>query len=233
MFDRLTESGPRRPSARRASLALVSLVAHAAAVAATLQATDAPRIPEPRRDTMVIHPFPVDPPTPVGVHPSGGPAGPSGEPSEPGVPRPGPIEPIGGLATEGIDPGATAGDERLSDVLSVVTAGPGAGPGGPELRVRSEAIEPPRPLHSPEPTYPAALREARIEGTVELEFTVDSLGHVAPGSVVVVSTAMPALVAPAREALLASRFAPARLDGRPIAARARRAFVFRVTRLPG
>ena len=86
-----------------------------------------------------------------------------------------------------------------------------------------------RLLAMPEPRYPAALRVAELEGRVELEFVVGVTGRVDSSSVVVRSAAAAPFAAAAREAILAARFAPARLRGTPVAVRVRQAVVFRIT----
>ncbi len=81
-------------------------------------------------------------------------------------------------------------------------------------------------LHRGVLTYPERLRPAAIEGRVVLEAVIDTLGHVEPGSVVVVESAHPAFVAPAQRALVASLFRPARVAGRAVRVRVRLAFDF-------
>jgi hypothetical protein len=59
-----------------------------------------------------------------------------------------------------------------------------------------------------------------------LEAVVDTLGHVEPGSIVVVATAHPGFVAPAQQALRASLFRPARVRGTAVRVRVRMTFDF-------
>ena len=90
----------------------------------------------------------------------------------------------------------------------------------------SLAEEPPVMLAGPSAAYPDLLRQAGVHGRVVLEAVIDTLGHVEPGSVVVVESAHPAFVAPAQHSLLASLFRPARMQGRAVRVRVRLAFDF-------
>jgi protein TonB len=71
-------------------------------------------------------------------------------------------------------------------------------------------------LAGPVPAYPEALRRAGMEGRVILEAVVDTAGHVEPGSLVAVAAAHPGFVAPARRAVAAALFRPARVRGRAV-----------------
>lgn len=60
------------------------------------------------------------------------------------------------------------------------------------------------------------LREARIEGEVVARYVVDTTGRVEPASWVVVRASHDGFRQPAREAILAGRFTPARTRGRVV-----------------
>ena len=64
--------------------------------------------------------------------------------------------------------------------------------------------------------YPDELRERGIEGQVVFRAMVDTLGHVEPGSITVVSSTNPGFVPVAKATLLKTVFRPARLNGRAI-----------------
>jgi len=81
-------------------------------------------------------------------------------------------------------------------------------------------------LAGPSAVYPDLLRQAGVHGRVVLEAVIDTLGHVEPGSVLVVESAHPAFAAPAQHSLLASLFRPARVQGRAVRVRVRMAFDF-------
>lgn len=81
----------------------------------------------------------------------------------------------------------------------------------------------PRPLNVPElvaalqQAYPPELRAAGVGGTVELSFVVGADGST--GAARVLSASDSAFIAPSLQALSVLRFAPARVDGRPVAVR--------------
>lgn len=74
----------------------------------------------------------------------------------------------------------------------------------------------PEVLTGPLPVYPELLRRAGVQGQVVLEALVDTTGRVQPASISVVSATDPGFVAPARQALLATLFRPARVGGRAV-----------------
>ena len=80
------------------------------------------------------------------------------------------------------------------------------------------------------PRYPEALRRAGIDGTVVLQFTVDTTGRVDPSTIKVVSSAHELFTQAAREALNGFRFRPAQVGGRHVPALAQMPFEFRITR---
>lgn len=86
----------------------------------------------------------------------------------------------------------------------------------------------PEVLSGPLPTYPELLRRAGVEGLVVLEAVVDSTGRVQPGSIAVVSATNPGFVEPARRALRATLFRPARVAGRAVAMLVRVPFAFAI-----
>lgn len=72
------------------------------------------------------------------------------------------------------------------------------------------AIQPPARITYVEPTYPATARNARIEGTVILEATIDASGAVRD---VRVLRSIPLLDRAAMEAVARWRYTPTRLNG--------------------
>lgn len=101
----------------------------------------------------------------------------------------------------------------------------------PEMPVFSlaEVDTPPRPVMQPPPLYPAAARQAGIEGAVEMTFVVTVEGRVENVRVV---TSQPGsvFVAAAREAVERWRFEPAHRQGKPVAVRVRVPLEFRLDR---
>ena len=92
----------------------------------------------------------------------------------------------------------------------------------------SAAAMPPAVLSGPLPQYPELLRQAGVEGQVVLEARVDSGGRVQKGSVSLVFATHPGLVEPARQALMATLFRPARVNGRAVAMLVRVPFAFSI-----
>jgi TonB family protein len=60
------------------------------------------------------------------------------------------------------------------------------------------------------------LASAGITGRVEMQFIVDTTGHVEASSFKIMKTSHPAFAEPAHEAILKSIFKPARFKGRPV-----------------
>jgi TonB family protein len=110
-------------------------------------------------------------------------------------------------------------------VPSTVTAGsaqPSPGWGG----VLREAG--PEVLTGPLPVYPELLRQAGVQGKVLLEALVDTTGRVPAASISIVSATNPGFIAPARQALLATLFRPARAGGRAVSMLVRVPFDFTI-----
>lgn len=89
---------------------------------------------------------------------------------------------------------------------------------------------PARALRPIQPHYPASLNDAHVAGRVEVEFVVDATGHPRMDTFGVVHSTHPELVQAVRLALSAERqeFAPATLDGRPVAQLVQQPFEFRL-----
>ena len=78
------------------------------------------------------------------------------------------------------------------------------------------------------PRYPQSLRDAGIEGTVLMQFAVDTLGHVDMASVKALSSTHALFTDAVRDALTRFRFHPAEVGGRHVAALAQMPFEFRL-----
>jgi TonB family protein len=85
---------------------------------------------------------------------------------------------------------------------------------------------PPKMIKREEPEYPYAMRRFRLEGRVAIDFEVDLTGKAV--NPVIAQSSNPAFDEPAIEALLASKFEPARVDGKPVKARLRQEVHFRM-----
>jgi TonB family protein len=108
---------------------------------------------------------------------------------------------------------------------STVTTGSGQAAGGWDGVLGEER---PEVLTGPLPVYPELLRQAGVQGQVLLEALVDTTGRVLAASVSVIAATNPGFVAPARQALLATLFRPARVGGRAVPMRVRVPFAFTI-----
>jgi len=75
-----------------------------------------------------------------------------------------------------------------------------------------------------DPDYPASAREARVSGSVEVSFTIDTNGEVRD---VTVMKGPSLLASAAVDAVQTWRYKPARLDGVPVVTQASAVIVFR------
>jgi TonB family protein len=66
------------------------------------------------------------------------------------------------------------------------------------------------------PRYPDALREARVEGVVLVQFVVETTGRVDTSTMKVLRSTDPQFTAATREMLARWRFSPAEVNGRPV-----------------
>src|SRR5262249_56649338 len=84
-------------------------------------------------------------------------------------------------------------------------------------RSGAEGVEEPVAIIAqPKPRYPPVLQAAGISGSVDIQFVVDSVGRPEPASWHVMGSTNRAFEDPTREAIMAARFHPARLKGRPV-----------------
>lgn len=96
----------------------------------------------------------------------------------------------------------------------------------PPVPASSARRVPPKLIKREEPEYPYALRRFRLEGRVQIEFEVDTAGRVQ--NPVISQSNNPAFDEPAIEALRASKFEPAKQDGKPVKARIRQEIRFQM-----
>ncbi len=76
--------------------------------------------------------------------------------------------------------------------------------------------EPAERLSGPLPQYPDKLRQAGIEGTVLLEFVIDTMGRVEEESIKILRSTNTAFEAPAREVIRQSLYSPGRVRGQAV-----------------
>jgi protein TonB len=80
----------------------------------------------------------------------------------------------------------------------------------------SQLADPAEVVSQPMPQYPRIFHEAGISGVVDLQFIVDTLGRVEPGSVKVLESSHDPFAEAAIKAIRDSRFRPGRMNGEPI-----------------
>ena len=96
----------------------------------------------------------------------------------------------------------------VENLLHAMLATRGGTQPEPGPMIESILDDPPEVLTTPGVRYPPLLREAGIEGTVLLEFVVDTLGHAEPATIRIISSTNRAFEDPAREAILRSVYRP-------------------------
>ena len=78
--------------------------------------------------------------------------------------------------------------------------------------------------------YPEILRTAGIEGTVMLEFIIDTLGRAERNSIRIVRSPQAAFDGPAKEVVLSCRYHPGRISGRAVRVRVQLPIMFSISR---
>jgi protein TonB len=86
------------------------------------------------------------------------------------------------------------------------------------------------PLAGSPPRYPALLKDAGVEGRVDVRFVVDTLGRVERTSVEVIDATHALFVEAVRAALLRQRFIPAEVAGRRVRQLVTQPFLFTIQR---
>jgi periplasmic protein TonB len=83
---------------------------------------------------------------------------------------------------------------------------------------------------NPAPRYPTMLARAGVEGEVLLQFVVDTVGAVEPGSIHSIRATQPQFESAVREALVRARFVPAEYGGHRVRQLVEQSFTFAITR---
>jgi len=110
-------------------------------------------------------------------------------------------------------------DARGKGVEGGISAGIEGGTGPVELGqvfLTSQLDDPAQRISGPDPRYPPVLQSAGIAGSVDLQFIVDTTGHVEPNSLKVLAKTHDAFVEPAKEAVMKGVYKPARYKGEPV-----------------
>lgn len=139
--------------------------------------------------------------------------------------------PAGGLAGSGRGRGTAAGSGRRRTRV-VPGALPGPTEGGSNLPVYAFDADIDRPVSrhplAGAPEYPRELLAARIEGTIAVEFTVDTTGQADSASLVVLESTHPAFARAVRAAMPRLRFIPAEHQGHRVRQRVAQRYYFRL-----
>jgi protein TonB len=232
MLNVLLES--RAPRARRARSTMVSALLHAALIAGAVALTmpgPVKATSAPDRDPVYITP-PPPPDRPVESRTSPRPSAPTESWQAPtiSVPQftPDSLPPIE------VGP-AVPPDEVVIGGPGVPTASPIGG--GSMLGSGGSAVDEqlvdraPRLLgRAPEPSYPASLREAGVQGRVVVQFVVDTLGRAELAELQVIETPHPLFVDAIRSALARYRFSVGEAAGRKVRTRVQIPFDFTLVR---
>lgn len=205
MFATLLESGPRLR--KRPGTVSVSAVLHLALIAAGVALTPIRKIEKPPVDVLEIVYVDKDadrPGKPSGGIATGGPV------SE--LPQPFPVPDIAGIDPV-LDPNlSTIGSDPASDVRNSAVSGTAGGTiaTGDGLYTRAAVEKPAIALPgNRRPGYPDVLRAAGIEGSVLVQFVIDTTGALESGSVRLLHSDHELFSAAVRNALGGHRFLPA------------------------
>lgn len=229
MFDVLMGSKSRRE--RSVWRGVASAFCHLAVIAGVARATAHQDTPAPVRvDTIVIADYP--PPEP----PPGQPVAPAGQhPGSPPMPlpeAPPPVDVPPGIPAPDLLDRRSAGDlvrtwDRSGPIGDSVAGGDSVPVWVPSA---AEVDQPARVLVPGVPRYPPVLRAGGIEGRVVMRFVIDTEGRVEPESLRVVGSSHAGFENAAREAVMATRFRPARMLGRTVRQWVEQAVTFRLAR---
>jgi periplasmic protein TonB len=226
MLDRLLETGARNRKSGWGGT--VSVVVHSAIIGLAIVGTGTAGT---RRGGDPIHYIPIAPPpsdpAPAAPRPPSSGHGRSGTAALPTIPRipvPGPVDLDIAPQTPG---GATSADSAV--VADIVGSGSGVGSamitdGGV---AHSDVVDSPvRVLSERVPRYPETLRAAGIAGTVAMQFVIDTLGRVEPGSLRVLASTHELFTRAAVASLRDARFTPGEVAGHRVRTLVERSFRF-------
>jgi len=198
----------------RVMSSIASVTIHVALGAAALFGTAQPgrSTPTPKRPVPIVFPEPV-PTSPVWGDGLPLPRVPS-DPDVPVIPLPTIVLHSGAPGHPFSSTYSPSSTSATSGLAATTWSPPGEA--GPEV------------LTGPRPVYPELLRQAGVQGQVVLQALVDTTGRVLAASISVISATDAGFVAPARQALLATLFRPARVAGRAVPVLVRVPFDFTI-----
>jgi len=220
VFENLIESSNK--GSKSFGQSVLSLIIHGVIIFAAIEATKgaAEEIKQRVIDTTLVFlkpPEPTPPPPPPPPQDVVVSANPPPKGFQTVVPPdiiPKDIPPID-LSAKPFDPKDFSG----KGVEGGISAGIEGGTGPVELGqvfLTSQLDDPAQRISGPPPRYPPVMQSAGIAGSVDLQFIVDTTGHVEPNSLKVLAKTHDAFVEPAKEAVLKGVYKPARYKGEPV-----------------
>jgi beta-lactamase regulating signal transducer with metallopeptidase domain len=102
-----------------------------------------------------------------------------------------------------------------ASLVAACTLGTGVQASNPGIQVVGD-LDAPVEGKIPTPRYPAALQGSGTDGWVDLQYVVDTTGHVEPSSFKILNQTNKAFVEPAEEAVLSGVYTPAKFRGQPV-----------------
>ncbi len=229
MLTTLVESSPRR--SRSVGQALLSLGFHVGLGVGAIEATRRTLLPEPPRVISAVSYY-VAPERKVPAEPvatSSAPLSPLPVSADPIIVSP-PMEVPAGLPS--IPSGQAIEARRFvvgpTEWARCLSRCPSADSSSAPVFREEVVDEPARVLSQRAPTYPPVLKAAGIVGRVVVEFVVDRSGTVEGGSVKVVELSHAGFERSAREAVLGTRFSPAKIHGTPVRQLVRQGVSYRI-----
>jgi protein TonB len=220
VFENLIESSNK--GSKSFGQSVLSLIIHGVIIFAAIEATKgaAEEIKQRVIDTTLVFlkpPEPTPPPPPPPPQDVVVSANPPPKGFQTVVPPdiiPKDIPPVD-LSAKPLDPKDFSG----KGVEGGISAGIEGGTGPVELGqvfLTSQLDDPAQRISGPDPRYPPVLQSAGIAGSVDLQFIVDTTGHVEPNSLKVLAKTHDAFVEPAKEAVMKGVYKPARYKGEPV-----------------
>jgi len=218
VFDTLIES--KRKKTKSTSQTVVSLAVHGVLIFAAVKATSgaAETLKEVLQDTTMVFlepPKATPPPPPPAAVVVANPPPQRFKTVVPPENIPTEIPPVN--LNERFDPKDFTGKGVEGGIAAGVAGGTGPVPtvAGEVLTV-AQVDDPPVAVSFPQPRYPPVMQQAGIPGRVEIQFIVDTTGHMEPNSLKIISSTNKAFEEPAKEALLKALFKPGKSRGTPV-----------------
>lgn len=220
MFENLIESQPKRQ--RSIGQSITSAVVHVLLGYGAIRATSgaAEQLKEILQDTTMVFlkpPEPPPPPPPTAPPPdaivTANPPPLGFQTVMPPTEIPKDIPPVN--LNERFDAKDFTGKGVEGGLASGVVGG--SGPvSTQETFLQEEVDDPVSPINFQKPRYPPVLQQAGIAGSVDVQYVVGIDGKCEPESFKIIRSTNKAFEEPAREAILASTFKPARIRGQAV-----------------